>query len=156
MTAYTLEELTRFIVRAKAATYVGSGHKNLSRRPDSHDLEYQDAPFAYLDSYFGGSDFIGQEVVYHDLQAVWAMNYYGYILRPDLIEAAQAGQIIKASLSTLYGEGRFLGGFGHPVGAFVYTDTNEGDAAHFQGKEWISTGGVRVYELVYHGGLIKG
>ena len=155
MTSYTLEELQRFIVQAKAATYVGSGQKNLAHRPNSHDLEYQAVPFAYLDSYFGGTDFIGQEVVYFTMSPIWAMNYYGHILRPDLIDAAQAGQVIKSSLSALYHEGRFLGNFEHQVGVFLYTDTNEGNVTHFQGKEWISTSGVRVYELVYHGGLIK-
>jgi hypothetical protein len=63
--------------------------------------------------------------------------------------------VIKASLSALYAEGRFLGGFEFEMDGFVYTDTNEGDAVHFTGKEWISQQGIRVYELVYHGGLIK-
>ena len=43
-----------------------------------------DGPFAYLDSYFGGTDFIGQEVVYFEGQPTWAMNYYGYIVRAFL------------------------------------------------------------------------
>lgn len=156
MSEYTLQQLHDFIVRAKAATYVGGGQRAPSRRPGSVDLEFRADPFAYLDSYFGGSDFIGQEVVYFEGQPVWAMNYYGYILRHDLIDAAQAGGVIKASLSQLYTEGRFLGGFEHQADGFAYTDTNQGDTAHFQGKEWITCRGIRVYALVYHGGLIKG
>ncbi|MCC6801285.1 MAG: hypothetical protein IT319_00270 [Anaerolineae bacterium] len=156
MSDYTLQHLHDFIVRAKAATYVGGGQHAPSHRPGSVDLEFHAAPFAYLDSYFGGSDFIGQEVVYHDAQPVWAMNYYGYILRPDLIDAALAGSVIKRSLSELYREGRFLGGFVHPVESYTYTDTNSGDVAHFHGKEWITCRGIRVYALTYHGGLIKG
>ena len=151
-----VNELNTFIVRAKAATYVGSGEHVEPSRPGSHDLRFVDGKWAYLDSYFGGSDFIGQEVVYFEGQPVWAMNYYGYILRPDLIDAAHAGGVIKASLSQLYTEGRFLGGFEHQADGFAYTDTNQGDAAHFQGKEWITCRGIRVYALVYHGGLIKG
>jgi hypothetical protein len=38
-------------------------------------------------------------------------NYYGYILRPDMIDAARAGATIKAALSAMYQEGRFLGEF---------------------------------------------
>jgi hypothetical protein len=34
-------------------------------------------------------------------------------------------------------------------------DTNEGNTAHFAGTEWIVFNGSKVYELVYHGGLIK-
>jgi hypothetical protein len=151
----SLARLNEFIVRAKAAIYVGDGEHAPSSRPGSIDLLFEDGPFAYLDSYYGGTDFIGEEVVTYNDRPVWAMNYYGFILKPDLIEAVTAGEAIKASLSALYREGRFLGGFEFAFDGYIYTDTNEGDAAHFTGKEWISQQGVRVYELVYHGGLIK-
>jgi hypothetical protein len=151
----TLEQLEAFIVKAKAATYVGDGAKSLSCRPASHDLQFQDGDFAYLDSYFGGADFVGEEVVYYKGEPVWAMNYYGRILKPDMIEAFEAGSIIKQSLTEMYKEGRFLGGFEHDTGAGIYTDTSEGDVASFTGKEWITRQGVIVYDLVYHGGVIK-
>ena len=156
MADLSLDQLNAFIVRAKAATYVGSGAHAASCRPGSHDLRFEDGPFAYLDSYFGGADFLGEEVVYHEGRPVWAMNYYGRILEPALIEPAQAGQVIQASLSAMYQEKRFLGGFQHIAGDFVYFDSSEGDLSCFTGKEWITREGVRVYELVYHGGLIKG
>ena len=126
-----------------------------SCRPGSHDLRFEDGPFAYLDSYFGGSDFLGEEVVYFQNVPVWALNYYGRILEPTLIAAAQAGQVIQASLSNMYKLGRFLGGFEHAAGEFTYFDTSAGDVASFTGREWIARAGIKVYELVYHGGLIK-
>ena len=150
-----LERLEAFIVKAKATTYVGGGAESPACRPGSHDLQFRDGDFAYLDSYFGGTDFIGEEVVYCEGEPVWAMNYYGRILEPGMIAAAEAGQIIKQSLSAMYREGRFLGGFEYDTGDGVYTDTGEGDVVAFTGKEWITRAGVRVYELVYHGGLIK-
>ncbi|MBN1888573.1 MAG: hypothetical protein JW850_11305 [Thermoflexales bacterium] len=152
----SLDQLGAFIVKAKAATYAAGGATSLSYRPGSHDLQFHAGEFAYLDSYFGGVDFIGQEVVYYQGQPVWAMNYYGRILETTLIKGEEAGQIIQASLSALYKEGRFLGGFEHDAGQGVYTDTNEGDVTSFTGKEWIARSGSRVYELVYHGGLING
>jgi hypothetical protein len=36
-----------------------------------------------------------------------------------------------------------------------YIDTKEGDVSFFTGREWIERRGVKVYELLYHGGLIK-
>ena len=155
MNDLSLDQLQDFIVRAKAATYVGGGDKSLSRRPGSHDLEFHEGTFAYLDIYFGGADFIGQEVVYFEGRPVWAMNYYGRILELALIAATEAGQIIKESLSALYRQGRFLGGFEHATDKGAYTDTNEGDVTSFTGREWITRGDVKVYVLVYHGGLIK-
>ena len=103
--------LTAFIVRAKAGTYVGDGEHTSPCRSGSHDLRFTDGEWTYHDSYFGGTDFIGEEVVYFAEQPVWAMNYYGRILRDDLLTAPQAGQMIKASLSRMYRQGRFLGGF---------------------------------------------
>ncbi len=150
-----LKTLEAFIVRAKQATYVGSGRQLLPYRLGSHDLQFVDGDWAYHDSYLGESDFIGQEIVYFRGKIVWGMNYFGRILRPEKITSAQAGEVIKKSLSKLYTEGRFLGGFEQAVGAFTYVDTSEGDVRFFRGKEWISRGGEIVYELVYHGGLVK-
>ena len=149
-----LEQLNSFIVCAKAATYVGGGLKVESCRPGSHDLKFADGDWSYLDSYFGGRDFIGEEAVFLQGKPIWAMNYYGRILRADLIAPAQAGEVIKASLSKLYREGRFLGGFEHQHLEFRYVDTNEGDPASFRGREFISRRGESAYELFYHGGLI--
>ena len=149
-----LQGLNAFIVRAKAATYVGDGEHAPSCRPGSHDLKFTDGVWSYLDSYFGGRDFIGQEVVYFSGQPVWAMNYYGRILQAGLITPAQAGQVIKASLSALYKEGRFLGGFQYQYEEFTYIDTNEGDTPSFRGREFIRRNGESAYELFYHGGLI--
>jgi hypothetical protein len=155
MMNFSLEQLNNFIVQAKAATYVGDGAKITPCRPGSHDLKFEEGEFAYLDSYFGGTDFLGQEVVYYRNEPVWAMNYYGRILEPERIKADEAGQIIKQSLSAMYREGRFLDGFEYVIGDDTYLDTSEGDATMFTGREWIERVGVRVYELVYHGGLVK-
>jgi hypothetical protein len=154
MSNLSLPELHSFIVRAKAATYVGGGAKIPSCRRASHDLQFVDGDWAYLDSYFGGASFIGEETVWYAGNPVWAMNYYGYILKPELITPAQAGQMIKASLSLLYTENRFLGGFTYTEGDFTYFDTSEGEFTGFTGREWIQRGKIKAYELVYHGGLI--
>lgn len=152
---FSLQKLNSFIVKAKAATYIGDGIKSSSHRPASHDLQFHEGSFSYLDSYFGGSDFLGQEVVYHKEVPIWAMNYYGRIIEPEKIAAAEAGQILKKSLSRMYEEGRFLGGFEHTTHGCTYTDTSKGDTTSFTGKEWITRENIKVYELIYHGGLVK-
>ncbi|HML21083.1 MAG TPA: DUF5680 domain-containing protein [Aggregatilinea sp.] len=144
----------RFIVSAKCATYAGGGAKLLPYRLGSHDLQFREGDWAYHDSYFGGSNFSGQEVVYYRDEPVWSMNYFGYLLRPDLLSSAGAGQMIMASLTALYDENRFLGGFEHVRGDLRYLDENEGDFRAFQGKETITQGDTLVYYLLYHGGEI--
>ena len=150
-----LETLEKFIVRAKKATYVGEGQKLLSYRLGSKDLQFFDGDWAYHDSYVGESDFMGEEIVYYHKQPVWGMNYFGYILRLEKITSAQAGQMIKKSLSKMYTEGRFLGGFEYTHGHLKYVDLNDGDMCRFRGKEQIYCDDKVVYELVYHGGLIR-
>ena len=124
-------------------------------RAGSHDLTFSEGKWSYLDSYFGGIDFIGEEVVYFAGKPVWAMNYYGRILGDDLITGAQTGQMIKASLSRMYQEHRFLGGFEHHENDLTYVDASEGSPNYFHGRELIHRGQEVAYELVYHGGLIR-
>jgi hypothetical protein len=150
-----LEDLASIIVAAKRATYVGDGESAPSSRPGAHDLIWSDDHWHYRDSYFGGTDFIGQEVLWRADEPVWAMNYYGYILRDGLIDAPRAGATIKGALSALYAEGRFLGGWRWQGPHGVYEDQSEGDAFRFRGREVILVGGVTAYALDYAGGLIK-
>lgn len=151
-----LADLEALIVEAKRRTYVGSGTPAAPLRPASHDLEYAAGDFVYHDCYFGGSDFAGEEIVYWRGRPVWAENYFGHIVEPDLISAERAGQVIKSSLSKLYSEGRFLGVFEATDGDFTYHDSSDGDASWFRGREWIDRGGRTAYELYYHGGRIRG
>lgn len=155
MANFTLDDLHAFIILAKSKTYVGDGQPSPACRPASHDLSFSQGDFAYLDSYFGGADFIGEEVVYFRGQPVWGENYYGHLLRPDLISAAGVGQILKQSLTMMYSEGRFLGAFSHETPEGCYIDQNEGDLTWFKGVEYVEIHGVCAYELRYHGGMIN-
>lgn len=150
-----MQELHDFIVEAKSACYVGSGASVPSSRPGSHDLSHARGRWRYLDSYFGGTDFIGQETVWLAGEPVWAMNYYWRILRDGLIDATMAGKVIRESLSKMYQEGRFLGGYVHETAGMTYRDSTEGDFQSFIGVERIIAGGTEAYRLDYHGGLVK-
>jgi hypothetical protein len=151
----TADELNSVIVRAKAATYVGGGTRSTPSRPGAHELGWSDGEWRYLDSYFGGTDFLGQEVLWRGFEPVWAMNYYGYVLRPDLIDGERAGATIKAALTALYREERFLGGFEWSGPHGRYVDTNRGGPEQFRGREVILVEEVEAYGLDYFGGLVR-
>jgi hypothetical protein len=148
-------ELLPFLIRAKKATYVGNGDKATPSRPGAHDLTYNEGELTYRDSYFGGTDFIGQEVVWLRGQPIWSMCYYGYIVRPDLITPTQAGDIIKAALSQPQAQGRLLENLVFAQGVYVYEIASSGDVNHFKGREVIATQGELAYALDYFGGMIK-
>jgi hypothetical protein len=151
-----LDELTAFIVEAKAKTYVGGGTTLPSCRQASHDIGHVRDGWSYLDSYFGGTDFAGQEVVWDTGTPIWAMNYFGRVILPDLIDGARAGAVIKAALASMYAQhGRFLGGMRYAHKHGLYVDDSDGDTAHFRGREIIIVDGREAYELDYHGGLIR-
>lgn len=150
-----MRDLALFIVEAKSAAYVGGGSASPPCRPASHDIGYRRGCWRYLDSYFGGTDFLGQEVVWKEDQPVWAMNYYGRVLDPGLIDGAAAGAVIKEALSALYRSGRFLGGFDYSVRQYRYTDESNDDISCFLGIERIYAGAKEVYRLDYHGGIVK-
>jgi Domain of unknown function (DUF5680) len=150
-----VSELNAFIVKAKRATYVGDGKKAEPSRLGSHDLVFQDGGWSYRDSYFGGTDFLGQEAVWLKGKPVWAMSYYGYVLFPELIDTTRAGRTIKSALSAMYEQGRFLGGFEWVGPHGKYVDLSEGDVAHFRGREVILVAGVEAYALDYFGGLVR-
>lgn len=147
--------LETFIVHAKAATYVGNGTPTPSPRPGSHLLTFSDGPWSYQDCYVGGTSFCGQETVRHLDVPVWSMAYHGYLLRPELIDAATAGRIIKTALTAMYETGRFLGGWTARVDHWQYSDTSIGDVTRFTGVETIERDGVAAYELRYLGGAVR-
>jgi hypothetical protein len=154
MNTIDLTSLNKFIVKAKTATYVGSGQPATSCRLGSHDLEFIEGDFIYRDSYFGGQDFLGEEAVWFEKQPVWGENYYGKVIRPDLITAEETGLMIKRSLTEMYSQGRFLGGFQYFLEDLLYMDENSGNVESFNGTEEIRRHGVLVYRLYYHGGMI--
>ena len=93
--------------------------------------------FLYRDSYFGGQDFLGEEIVWYQEVPVWGENYFGKILRPELYSGAEAGQMIKRSLTEMYQEGRFLGGFRFEWQDVLYSDQSSGGIESFHGTEEI-------------------
>jgi Domain of unknown function (DUF5680) len=150
-----IEQLARFIITAKIATYVASGAPAAPSRAGSHDLTFDAAPFLYRDSYFGGTDFLGQEVVWYNGVPVWVMNYYGYIVRPDLITPTEAGTTLKAALSQPLAQGRLLDNLQWSGPHGDYEIVSEGTVGHFSGVETIRVKGQLAYQLDYHGGLVR-
>ena len=62
-----MKRLKDFLIEAKKQTYANGNVKKVeSSRLNSFDYEYTDGAMLYHDTYFGGTDFIGEEVVYDD------------------------------------------------------------------------------------------
>ncbi len=154
-----IEDLHNFLLEAKKQTYANENVKKISStRLGSHDYEYKKENMIYHDTYFGGTDFMGEEVVYlssHETP-IWGMNYYGVVLDKSFSEEAIDNALRKALMKV--GEGDIL-----PVRGpkefineeYRYTFNVTGDLDYFEGEETISKNNKKVYILKCHGGLIK-
>ncbi len=152
------EKLYKFLVEAKKQTYAnGSVEKVASARRGSHDYHYQNSEMIYHDTYFGGTKFMGEEVVYYnDETPIWGMNYYGLTLDETLSEEAM-DQALRPALMKV-GEDDIIpvrGPREYINGDYKYCFEATGSLDGFVGQETIYKGDVKIYELKCHGGLIK-
>jgi hypothetical protein len=146
-------ELSRFIVRAKRATYAGNGELSPSSRPGSKDLHYADGGFLYVDSYLGSRDFIGEEAVWHDGVALWGMNYVGNMLVPEIPDGLIT--FLKEALAAVEPDAPFRGPRQLSRDGFAYRCDWQGTLERFSGAEEINLDGRPVYELSFHGGVLS-
>lgn len=155
MTSAELARLQEFIVRAKKASYVGDAPKAAPSRIDSFDLTYDEPGWSYRDSYFGGTDFLGQEVVWLNGQAVWVMNYHGTIVRPDLYDGARAANTLRAALSQPHSQGRLIDNFDWQGPDGLFSIRSSGFISSLRGREVIAIDGTNVYALDYQAGTVR-
>ena len=152
-------DLYEFLIEAKKQTYANEKVKKVSStREGSYDYEYSDKNMTYHDTYFGGTKFMGEEVVYStDNIPIWGMNYYGVTLDESLSEEAVDKALRPAlmhvgldkSIIPIRGPKEYING------EYKYTFSVNGDLDYFDGTETIFKNDDKVYVLKCHGGLIK-
>ena len=155
----TIEDLYNFLVKAKKQTYANENVKKVtSSRKGSHDYHYENDGMTYHDTYFGGTKFMGEEVVYlSEDTPIWGMNYYGITLDETLSEETMDKALRPALM--MVGEDKDLipvrGPKNYQNDEYEYNFSVNGDLDCFEGYETIYKGKTKVYELKCHGGMIK-
>lgn len=153
------KNLYDFLIEAKKQTYANENvEKVSSSRKGSHDYHYQNNEMIYHDTYFGGTQFMGEEVVYFNEETpIWGMNYYGVTMDETLSEEAMDKALRPALM--LVGEDKNVipvrGPRNYQNGEYEYNFSVIGDLNYFEGIETIHKGKIKVYELKCHGGIIK-
>ena len=92
----------------------------------------------------------GQEAVWKNGKAVYAMNYAGRVLDQKF-----SGNFLKEALRATNKSLPFRGPEIYQSGEYTYKTTVTGDINWFQGYEEIFCNETKVYECYYHGGLMK-
>ena len=153
-----MNNLEEFLIDAKKQTYANASvEKQPSSRLNSKDYEYVKDNMIYHDTYFGGTRFIGEEVVYLDNKPYWGMNYYGVTLDENLGEEAMDNALRPAlmkvgddkSVIPVRGPKEFING------DYKYSFDVNGDINNFSGIESVYKNNTKIYELKCSGGLIK-
>ena len=139
-----------FLVKAKKLTYAKKQGKVTSSRPQSHDYQYREGQYLYLDSFVGSEYFGGSECVYQSDEPIYVMNYYGQVL-----DHAFSGDFLKEALMLVASDYPFRGPSLYLNGAYAYHGSYDGDIRAFNGKEEIYYNNIKVYECLFHGGLVK-
>ncbi len=144
------KEVIEFLCKAKKLTYAGKGAETASSRPKSHDLEYAEGVYRYIDTYLGGERFIGEEALWINDAPVWSMNYSGRVLGGDFL-----GDFLKEALLQVTHQYPYRGPLTYSNGNYIYHCIVDGDVEWFIGYEEIFYNGVKVYECRFHGGAVK-
>ena len=152
------KELYSFLIEAKKQTYANENvKKQLSSRKGSFDYEYSSNNMIYHDTYFGGTNFMGEEVVYEGNDTpIWGMNYYGVTLDQTLSEEA-VDKVLRPALMQVGSDETIpvRGPKEYVNGEYKYSFKVVGDLEYFEGEETISKADKKVYVLKCHGGTIK-
>ncbi len=143
------QSLIPFLIKAKKSTYAGKGAESQSSRPASHDLQFREGNYLYIDSYIGGEKFSGEEAVWDNETPIWAMNYSGRVTNNHF-----SGDFLKEALLHVSEEYPYRGPLFYSNAGYRYQCTIRGDFEWFQGSEEIFYNGVKIYECYFHGGIV--
>ena len=160
--AYFKNTFINFLINAKKSTYANSNIKKVeSSRVGSSDYHYEEIidnkKYIYHDTYFGGTKFMGEEVVYcDDSKPIWGMNYYGVTLDDTLGEEAMDKALRPALMKVGEDENiipvRGIAKFEN--NGYTYTFKTTGTIEKFDGIEQIYKDNRLIYELHCSGGMI--
>lgn len=147
------KSFTAFLIKAKQNTYASGDEPDKSSRPASHDMQFIEEPYQYIDTWLGGFHFIGEEAVWQKGIAVWGMNYYGKMLVEKIPEGFS--HFLKTSLLQIPNEAPYRGPATYTEDDFEYHCAWRGNLLSFEGEEAISWKKKTIYRLTFHGGEIR-
>lgn len=152
------ELLIEFLKESKKQTYANANVKKApSSRLGSNDYHFEKDNMIYHDTYFGSTNFLGEEVVYYNNKPIWAMNYHGITVDSSLSEEAM-DQALRPALM-MVGEDNDILPLRGPSklenNGYTYLFSSTGTIEEFEGKEEIYKDKKLIYKLTCHGGSIK-
>jgi hypothetical protein len=147
-----LEELARFLVKAKGESYAADEPARVRRLDDGgSEAAHGEGGFRYRDRWYGEARFTGQEVVWREGRPCWTMNFFG---ATEASAPAEFPHFHKRALRRVPPQAPYRGPALYREGDLVYVNDWSGDLRWFRGVERVFHGEREVYRLEYHGGTL--
>ena len=149
-------KLAQFLNAANKSTYANKDAPKVApSRLKSEDYHFEQDGLIYHDTYFGGRDFIGSEIVYENEKPAWGTNYFGFVLDENINEK-EVYDFLRLALMQEYDDVIPVRGPSHfSADDKEYRFVVNGDLANFSGTEEILFGGEVVYRCFVHGGFVR-
>lgn len=148
--ANNVDEIIGFRLKANVNTYAAFMNEVNATRLDSHDFRYEEGQYVYHDTYIGGEQFAGEEAIWQEGKAIYAMNYLGRVLGENF-----SGNFLKEALRQATHDMPYRGPEFYQSGEYIYKCKVTGDFHWYQGYEEIYCTNEKVYECYFHGGLMR-
>lgn len=126
-----IEQLIAFRLETNVNTYAAYANQTESTRFDSHDFSYSNGSYTYHDTYIGGEQFAGEEAIWYEGKAQYAMNYAGRVTGQQFSGNFLKEAIRKADRKMLYAYGEFIYGKSYQVRENKKCTYNTGNRNHY-------------------------
>lgn len=149
-------QFVEFLFKAKQNTYAGgeSGIKE-SQSDGSTIMRYQSKQLVYVDRFYGGEPYIGEEILFYDNGAVWGMNYTGRLICYDAEIRESVYGFLQQALKENKSEIPARGPETYTCADYTYKTSILGTIDFFNGYEEIFFEDSVIYKGYYHGGLVN-
>ena len=149
-------EFIDFLLTANKSGYADENAVVTDGVDGGHEITYSLGRYSFVDYWYGGNPFSGQESIAVDGKAVWAMQYRGGVPADAPVSHEEAFSFLKKALSQCSPEEPLRGPVTFIEGEWHYTNTWNHDLTEFTGHEEILYKGQVAHVTDYMGGLVDG
>jgi len=149
----TTADIQKFLEEADKQGYANPDATVAVGYDGGHLIEYIDDAWHYRDLFYGGEPYAGQEVIYYQDKAVWAMQYRGWLQKTER-PSGHVYAFLRHALSAGSRSKTYRGPAKFTEDMFRYANSWSGGFENFEGQEQIYDGEQLIYQAKYMGGLV--
>lgn len=150
------ERLITFLLEANKSGYADANTKVINQPDGAHEIIIEKDGWLFIDYWFGGDPFSGQESITKDSKAIWAMQYRGRVGEGFEDRTNEVFSFLKQALGKCTPEEPVRGPSEYVDGDWRYENTWSHDLSEFKGAEKIYYQGKLAHECTYMGGVVDG